>query len=140
MRRPPTTPICVVVALTAACGQTAPPRETPSPRLETSPSAPATPTHDAGDPAPVPTPPSDAAGDTPTPPPPTATPDVKPVACKVDADCRAFSSYCGGCACLALGARDPDPGCPSNHVACYVNPCGSATAVCSAGRCATKRR
>jgi hypothetical protein len=61
---------------------------------------------------------------------------VKPLAeCSCDADCRLFSSYCDGCACLPLSVGEPDPVCKGNSVACLVDPCLTAEAKCLAGQC-----
>ena len=51
-------------------------------------------------------------------------------ACSDDADCRTFSSYCGGCRCEALDADAPDPKCPQRSVACIVDPCRGKVARC----------
>jgi hypothetical protein len=60
----------------------------------------------------------------------------KPSSCATDADCRTYSNYCGGgCECLALSTSEPDPAACANPVACLVDPCASATAVCMNGAC-----
>lgn len=56
-------------------------------------------------------------------------------ACESDADCRAFSDYCGGCACEALRADAPDPKCSSKPVSCVMNPCRGKVARCLEGAC-----
>jgi hypothetical protein len=64
-------------------------------------------------------------GTEPPPPPPPAG------ACTTDADCRAVSNYCDGCACNALSTTDPDPVCSGTIVNCFVDPCFNHTAVCN---------
>ena len=58
-----------------------------------------------------------------------------PVECHADADCRAFSNYCDGCACDALAAGENDPVCSGHVVQCLVDPCGGKKAICKAGQC-----
>ncbi|HVR60776.1 MAG TPA: hypothetical protein VMU50_02705 [Polyangia bacterium] len=55
--------------------------------------------------------------------------------CKADADCRAFSNYCDGCACDALAVGEKDPVCNGMAVQCFADPCLNKTAACSAGQC-----
>jgi hypothetical protein len=55
--------------------------------------------------------------------------------CTSDADCRLFSNYCDGCACLALSVGEQDPVCKGSLVACFVDPCVHAEAQCVAGQC-----
>jgi hypothetical protein len=55
--------------------------------------------------------------------------------CLVNADCRAFSSYCDGCQCLPTGVLDPDPSCHATIVACFMNPCHHKQAACINGLC-----
>lgn len=62
----------------------------------------------------------------------------KAVACKTDADCATWSSYCGDlpCACLAIGKASGPPKCQQpNTVRCLVDPCQKKTAACQAGTC-----
>jgi len=53
--------------------------------------------------------------------------------CAGPGDCRAFSDYCGGCNCVALGTSEADPMCDAEIASCLVDPCSSHTAACSAG-------
>lgn len=58
--------------------------------------------------------------------------------CTEDSDCRAFSDYCGGCFCRALGTTDPDPVCSGMMVTCFVDPCtleGAAFCDTTTGAC-----
>jgi hypothetical protein len=56
--------------------------------------------------------------------------------CTVAVGCRTFSSYCGTCACEALGANKPAPVCDAGTVSCFVDPCQGHTAVCDqTGHC-----
>ena len=65
------------------------------------------------------------------------TPGAGTGACKQDGDCRAFSDYCTGCDCRALGKDDRDPACSGPGVRCLVDPCRDKVAVCREGRCVT---
>lgn len=58
-------------------------------------------------------------------------------ACVTAADCRLFSSDCGGCHCIPLGKNDPDPVCMGGMVNCFLDPCLDpvSTAGCMNGRC-----
>ena len=59
-------------------------------------------------------------------------------ACKTDADCRTWSSYCkeSPCSCRVIGKTEADPSCASpGHVACVVDPCMRKAAACQSGRC-----
>ena len=56
--------------------------------------------------------------------------DPEGACCEEAADCRIFSDYCDGCACLALPVDAPDPVCAGNLVSCLVDPCLGAAAVC----------
>ena len=58
-----------------------------------------------------------------------------PAECHADADCRAFSNYCDGCACDALAVGEKDPVCNGMAVQCFADPCLNKTAACSAGQC-----
>ncbi len=51
--------------------------------------------------------------------------------CEEAADCRIFSDFCDGCACLALPVDAPDPVCAGDLVSCLVDPCLGAAAVCA---------
>lgn len=67
-------------------------------------------------------------------------PKEKPAtaACKTDADCATWSSYCGDlpCACLAIGKNAGPPKCKQpNSVKCLVDPCLKKAAACQAGTC-----
>jgi hypothetical protein len=55
--------------------------------------------------------------------------------CKQDGDCRAFSDYCTGCDCRALGSSDKDPTCSGPGVRCLADPCRGKKAVCKNGQC-----
>jgi hypothetical protein len=57
--------------------------------------------------------------------------------CTTNADCRTFSSYCGGCQCLSLSAFAPDPICDTEPVTCFADPCMDQQPVCAAGVCTT---
>lgn len=57
------------------------------------------------------------------------------VECVSDKECRLFSNYCDGCACLALSASEPNPICKGDIVACFVDPCRNAEAQCIRGQC-----
>lgn len=59
---------------------------------------------------------------------------VRPGACLTDEDCTLYDNYCGGCACDVLGHNQRPVTC-SNHVACFVQPCGGHTVACEAGAC-----
>ena len=63
--------------------------------------------------------------------------------CTSDADCRTFSSYCDGtilkiCTCYAFLKAAKDPVCDGKVGTCFVDPCLSKTAWCSAGNCEVK--
>jgi hypothetical protein len=57
--------------------------------------------------------------------------------CRIDTDCRLFSSYCStaACVCEPLPAGAPDPVCMGTPVTCLVDPCDGKSARCSAGTC-----
>jgi hypothetical protein len=55
--------------------------------------------------------------------------------CSSDKECRLFSNYCEGCACLALASGEVDPVCNGNLVACFVDPCRNQEARCIRGQC-----
>ena len=55
--------------------------------------------------------------------------------CTKDADCRLFSDYCGGCNCLTLGPKEPNPKCTTGQVQCLVDPCRNLEARCEHGSC-----
>jgi hypothetical protein len=55
--------------------------------------------------------------------------------CRSDKECRLFSNYCDGCACLALSSSEPDPVCKGTIVACFVDPCRGDQAQCIQGQC-----
>ncbi len=62
----------------------------------------------------------------------------KAAACKTDADCATWSSYCGDlpCACVAIAKASGPPKCQQpNTVRCLVDPCQKKTAACQAGTC-----
>ncbi len=62
----------------------------------------------------------------------------EPGSCRSDADCVLISNYCGTrpCTCEAFSRDRPSPAaCPSDQVACLVDPCRDAAAVCQAGVC-----
>jgi hypothetical protein len=59
--------------------------------------------------------------------------DPEGACCEEAADCRIFSDFCDGCACLALPVDAPDPVCAGDLVSCGVDPCLGAAAVCAAG-------
>lgn len=58
-----------------------------------------------------------------------------PRSCVTSEDCRTFSSYCGSCACQALGVRDPEPVCRRRLVNCLADPCQGHEAICVRGQC-----
>jgi hypothetical protein len=60
---------------------------------------------------------------------------VPEVECRSDKECRLFSNYCEGCACVALSTQEVDPVCKGDIVACLVDPCRNAEAQCVAGQC-----
>lgn len=51
--------------------------------------------------------------------------------CTSPTDCRAYSSYCGGCTCEALEATAPDPVCDAGAVSCLVDPCSGRSVMCA---------
>lgn len=55
--------------------------------------------------------------------------------CTSDKECRLFSNYCEGCACVALSSGEVDPVCKGDLVACFVDPCRGAEARCVRGQC-----
>ena len=55
--------------------------------------------------------------------------------CTVAGDCRLFSSNCGDCFCVALGADEPDPPCDETIVECIVDPCSEMSVGCVGGEC-----
>lgn len=61
-------------------------------------------------------------------------------ACRSPADCRLYSSYCSTnpCVCVALGAREVDPPCPSGQQSCVVDPCAGKRVDCVGGGCVVK--
>ncbi len=61
-------------------------------------------------------------------------------ACKADADCRAYSSYCDGCTCLPLPKDAPAPQCKGSKVSCIADPCMTKAAACVQGQCTLKER
>ena len=67
--------------------------------------------------------------------PPEAAVEAGGSTCNVDSDCRAFSNYCGGCTCDALGASDPNPTCDAGLDDCLRDPCADVMPVCTAHRC-----
>ena len=58
--------------------------------------------------------------------------------CASASDCRLFSDMCGGCTCVALAARAPDPVCPGPSVSCFRDPCSGQSAACVNGQCAAQ--
>jgi len=54
--------------------------------------------------------------------------------CRTDADCSLYSSYCGGCNCLALNPLESPPKC-LDPVQCLIDPCSNKSAVCEDGYC-----
>jgi len=54
--------------------------------------------------------------------------------CRINNHCDTFSSYCGGCKCLALKQGDVGPRC-TKTVNCLVDPCLGKQAVCNNGQC-----
>lgn len=54
--------------------------------------------------------------------------------CSSDADCRAFSNYCGGCGCEALSSSEGDT-CTNPDTQCFVDPCMDLTAACVNSQC-----
>ena len=65
--------------------------------------------------------------------------DAGASSCSVASGCRAYSSYCGACRCLALPANAPTPACDAGIVSCFVDPCGGRSATCTpAGICAVQ--
>lgn len=64
--------------------------------------------------------------------------DKPKAACKTDADCATWSSYCGDlpCACVAIAKTSGPPKCNQpNTVKCLVDPCMKKAAACQAGAC-----
>jgi len=55
--------------------------------------------------------------------------------CASDKECRLFSNYCEGCACLALSTSEPNPVCKGTIVACLLDPCRDSEARCVRGQC-----
>lgn len=66
---------------------------------------------------------------------PVCTPIPPKPECSSDKECRSFSNYCEGCACLALASGEVDPVCKGNLVACFVDPCLNQEASCVGGQC-----
>ncbi len=56
--------------------------------------------------------------------------------CTDDSGCRAISSYCDGCQCLAAGTLDPEPSCHAAMVYCILDPCHHQHPACVNGVCA----
>jgi hypothetical protein len=56
-------------------------------------------------------------------------------ACQSSADCQVQADYCTGCDCVALGQGQSVRGCSGPGVDCLLDPCGSKTAQCVAGKC-----
>jgi hypothetical protein len=51
--------------------------------------------------------------------------------CFAPTDCRLYSSYCGGCACLPLPAAAPNPTCDAGTVSCLRDPCTGQYPTCT---------
>jgi hypothetical protein len=59
--------------------------------------------------------------------------------CKTDGDCRVFDSYCGECACHALGKTEPDPKCSGELAECGpAAACYQKEPWCDLGKCSTR--
>jgi hypothetical protein len=59
--------------------------------------------------------------------------------CTSTRECRLYESYCSDapCACIPLGAGEPDPPCRGTRVTCFVAPCLRRSADCdiASGMC-----